>query len=173
MRVMGLDVGDKYIGVALSDPTGRFARPLSAVARVGLERDIAALLRLAEENEAKKIVVGLPRSLSGALGPQAQKVQRFAQALHRRTPIPIVYWDERLTTVEAKRLLADLTGRGPRQKGALDTAAATIILQNYLNYERHQAKQEKEADQEAVPSEGTDILPPAPSRPTRRKRGSR
>jgi putative Holliday junction resolvase len=130
-RAMGLDVGDSRIGVALSDPLGILASPLTIISRSDVEADFAAILALAREREVENIVIGLPRNMDGSEGGQAAKVRDFAAGLGRRTDLPIVFEDERLSTVEAARLFreAGKTSRGLRY----DAAAAAVILQAYLD----------------------------------------
>jgi len=130
---MGLDVGDRRIGVALSDPTGFLATPLTTIQRTGGKRDIATVTRLATEHEAQLIVVGLPRLLSGVIGEQARKTMEFAEKLRRQTAIPVVLWDERFSSVTADELMGQ-AGRNPAERKArIDAAAAAVILQTYLD----------------------------------------
>ena len=130
-RTMGLDVGDSRIGVALSDPLGILASPLTIVTRSDIEADTAAILALARRHDVESIVIGLPRNMDGSEGTQAGKVRDFTAALSLRTDLPIVFQDERLSTVEAMRLFkeAGKTGRGTRY----DAAAAALILQAHLD----------------------------------------
>lgn len=134
---MGLDVGQKNIGVALSDPDGRLAYSRGTIKRGKLARDLDEIARIVEEEGVERVVVGLPRSLSGALGPQAERVQRFGRALERRLSVPIVYWDERLTTVAAQRGLREAGVPSRRAREVVDAVAATLILQGYLDYLRN------------------------------------
>ncbi|HEY8491554.1 MAG TPA: Holliday junction resolvase RuvX [Dehalococcoidia bacterium] len=136
MRVIGLDVGERRIGVAISDPDERLAVPLQVLERRGPRRDVAAVAELAERESAGRIVLGLPLSLSGEEGPQAREVRRFGQALAAALPVPVEYWDERLSTVEADRLLAAAGERGRRRRGWRDAVAASIVLQAYLDAHR-------------------------------------
>jgi len=134
MRGMGLDVGDRRIGVAVSDALGMMARPLTVVERSGDTADCAAITSLAQQYDIQYIIVGLPRSLNGSIGPQAEKVQTFAEGLRRCIPIKIEFRDERLSTVSAKRMLREGGKRkGEKKKGEFDAAAAAIILQVYLD----------------------------------------
>lgn len=131
---MGLDVGEKTIGVAVSDPLGWTAQGVTTIRRRGsLEEDLEAILRLVQEYHVERVVVGLPRNMNGSLGPQAKKVLDFMQALEERLKLPVVPWDERLTTSAAERVLiaADLSRR--RRKGVVDRLAAVLILQSYLD----------------------------------------
>ncbi len=136
LRTLGLDVGESRIGVAVSDPTGTITSPLAAIRRANLEEDIRAVTTLAEEQEAEAIVVGLPISLNGRMGPQARRTQEFIRSLSSQSPVPVHTQDERFSTVEAERLLRD-AGRAPsRDKGLRDSAAACVILQAYLDARR-------------------------------------
>lgn len=134
MRILALDVGDRRIGVALSDPTGLIARPLAVIHRIAERTDHAAVAAMVAEHEAELIVIGLPRTLQGDLGYQAQRVQRFGERLGSVVDVPIVYWDERHSTVDAERIArARGKGRGRRQLGTVDDLAAAVILQFYLD----------------------------------------
>ena len=137
-RVLGLDVGDRRIGVAVSDPDRRFALPLRSIERDGRGGELAAIAAVVEEDEVEEIVVGLPLSLSGESGAQAQSATAFAEALERRLKLPVHLWDERLSTREAVgRVEGERTGRRharARQNAAdIDALAASIILQAYLD----------------------------------------
>ena len=133
MRILGLDVGERRIGVAVADERARVALPVTVVERRELPADLDAIARLAEEQGAEAVVVGLPISLNGSLGPQAQAVKAFGQELAARLSVPIEYWDERLSTVEAQRRLASAGRKGPKAKARRDAAAAAIVLQSYLD----------------------------------------
>lgn len=135
MRIMGLDVGEKRIGIAISDPMGWTAQGHSVLQRSALETDIKTIGQLCQDYEVEKIVVGLPRNMDGSIGPKALEVQEFAQLLEKQLDINIAYWDERLTTKSAERVLieADLSRR--RRKQVIDKMAAVYILQAYLDYQ--------------------------------------
>lgn len=134
MRILGLDVGDKTIGVAVSDPMGWTAQGIEVIKRTDEERDLQRLKQLVQQYEVESIVVGLPKNMNGSLGPQGEKVQQFAQQIKQALNIPLEFWDERLTTVAAEKLLigADVS-RGKRKK-VIDKMAAAFILQGYLDY---------------------------------------
>jgi putative Holliday junction resolvase len=133
---MGLDVGDRRIGIALSDETRTLASGLVTYERVGPRKDLKALGALAREHQVAELVVGLPRRLDGSIGPQAEKVLAFAAALGQATRLPVATWDERLTSVAAAEALAEAGHRGRARKARLDRAAATLILQEYLDARR-------------------------------------
>jgi len=136
VRVLGLDVGDVRIGVALSDETATIAGGLPTLTRVGPRKDVRAVAALVREHGAEEIVVGLPRRLDGTLGPQAVKVQAFAADLRRSVRIPVHEWDERFTSVEANRVLIEGGVRRKDRKHSVDKVAAVLILQGFLDYRR-------------------------------------
>ena len=136
MRILALDVGDRRIGVALSDPLSILASPLTTIDRrttPETEAAIGAVLALAEQHEAAEILVGIPYLMSGRIGAQARITLDFAQALSERTNIPITHTDERLSSVQADRMLTQSGTSNTRDKGRTDSAAAAVILQAYLD----------------------------------------
>ena len=137
LRVLGLDVGERRIGVAVGDPTGIVVTPMPAIQRSSLEDDLRAVVRLAGDHEAGIVVVGVPISLSGRIGPQARLVQRFIRALARESPVPVYSQDERFSTVEAERLLREGGHQPSRDKGLRDSASAAVILRAYLDSGRN------------------------------------
>lgn len=131
---MALDVGDKRIGVALSDPSGWLASPLMAIKRTSsIEEDITSILALAKENSVEEIVVGIPRSLAGGSSLQTRATERFYRGLAARSAVPVRKWDERFSTVEAERKLKEVGVEPSRERGRVDAAAAAVILQSYLD----------------------------------------
>jgi putative Holliday junction resolvase len=130
-RTLGLDVGDSRIGVALSDPLGILASPLTIITRKDVEADTEAVLGIIHQHEVASIVVGLPLSMDGSEGAQAEKVRAFAAGLSQRTAIPVIFQDERLSTVQAKRVIRSARKTGPGTR--YDAAAAALILQAYLD----------------------------------------
>jgi putative Holliday junction resolvase len=135
-RILALDVGEKRIGVAVSDETGTLARPLTTLTRASKREDFERVARLAAEQGAERVVAGYPRSLAGDEGPQARRVRRYVEALATTLPAPVELWDERYTTVEAQERLQEAQRRKLRDRGQLDAAAAAIILQDYLDAHR-------------------------------------
>jgi putative Holliday junction resolvase len=143
VRILGLDVGERRIGVAAADSETRVALPVGVVERSEPAADAAAIARLMEEQKAEALVLGLPISLNGSLGPQARAVREFGDELVARLGLSVEYWDERLSTVEAQHRLAPPAGRkskggrstkrGRAPRGRLDAVAAAIILQSYLD----------------------------------------
>ena len=136
-RIMGLDVGDKTIGVAVSDLMGLTAQGVKTIKRVGKKKDIEALKEIIKERQVNKIVSGLPKNMNGTLGPQGEKVIKFCELLEEETGIKIEYWDERLSTVAAERTLIQGNVRRENRKGVIDMVAAVIILQGYLDRQRN------------------------------------
>jgi putative Holliday junction resolvase len=128
---LGLDVGDSRIGVALSDPLGIMASPLTIISRTDSEADIAAIVDIIRKNDVGLIVVGLPLSMDGSLGRQAEKVQDFIAELSRHNDTPVEYKDERLSTVVARRIIRRV--RKTDRTTRYDSAAAALILQAYLD----------------------------------------
>ena len=136
MRRLGLDIGDKRIGVALSDPEGILASPFTIINRRDESQDIEAITDIIRQQQVGQVVVGLPRSLDGSLGQQAEKVKEFTQKLCGHTQVSVEYRDERLTTVMAQRLKRVSGSKKSRGKARHDAQAAALILQNYLD-EKH------------------------------------
>ena len=134
MKALGLDYGERRIGTALSDADGRMAFPRGAIVRTTLEKDLAAIVRLAKEEGAERIVVGLPRSLNGGLGPAAQRVQIFCEALRQRSDVPVETSDESFSTVEASEALRQAGVQPSRHKARVDAAAAAVMLQRWLDH---------------------------------------
>ena len=130
---MGLDVGDKRIGVALSDEDALIASPRETLERKGNRKDIAHLLELAAREDVGEILVGMPLSLDGSSGPQAEKVARFVDALKAETDLTVTTWDERLSTVSAERALLEGDVSRAKRKKTIDRVAAALILQGYLD----------------------------------------
>ena len=132
---LGLDPGEVRVGVARSDPAGVLATPVETVQRG--PGDLARLAALVDETDAIEVVVGLPRSLSGAEGPAAARVRVFAAVLARRVaPVPVRLCDERLTTVAAESVLREQGRKGRKRRAVVDQAAAVLILQHALDTER-------------------------------------
>jgi len=135
---MGLDVGEARIGVALSDPLGLTAQPLLVLERETEEVDLRRLGELVEAHGVGAVVVGMPISLSGAKGPAQQRMEEFVEALADALPVRVATWDERLSTVEARRRM-QIAGEDERsQRGVVDKVAASIILQGYLDAHRNE-----------------------------------
>lgn len=138
MIVVGLDVGRRRIGVAASDPTGFLASGVRVIPRASLHKDVEAVRSLVESLGAERIVVGYPLSLSGEAGLQAQETERFVEALRACVSVPVVLWDERLSTLEADRRMQEAGVSGRKRRQRVDVAAAVLILQSYLDHMRGQ-----------------------------------
>lgn len=133
LRILGLDVGEVLIGVAVSDPSEIIAQGLDSIRRVNLKKDAETIKNLVNEHETGKLVVGLPKMMSGEIGIQAQKVLAFVESLKKTIEIPIIMWDERLTTVAANKVLIEADMSRKKRKKVADKLSAILILQGYLN----------------------------------------
>ena len=142
MKFLGLDVGNRRVGVAFGDSELRLATPVDVIARESIVRDARIIGQFVHEYDAVRLVVGLPRNMDGTRGPQAEAVTGYAERIAGALNLPVVFWDERLTTVEATRRTQEAgaprqpTGRARRTKksrGGLDAIAAAVILQDYMD----------------------------------------
>lgn len=142
MRKLGLDVGDKTIGVAVSDGLGVTAQGVTTIERVGIKKDTGKILEYIKEYDCDTVVIGLPLKLDGSDSPQTEKVREFRQRLENKltgsgmNQVNLVYYDERLTTVMAERVLIEADMRRNKRKEIIDRQAAIIILQGYLDSNR-------------------------------------
>jgi putative Holliday junction resolvase len=135
MRILALDLGEQRIGVALSDSLGWLATPLIVLKCSSREAELAAIAELVRKHQAGQVIVGYPCSMNGTAGPQAQLVDRYVERLRTRLQVPVILWDERLSTAQAERLVHE-TGRRVRRE-RIDAAAAAVILQSYLDAQHH------------------------------------
>jgi len=133
LRIMGLDPGERTIGVAVSDSFGWTAQGLETIIRDGLAADIERIKELIKQWEIEKIVVGFPKNMNATIGPQGEKAIEFAKALEEATGLEVVLWDERLSTVAAERILIEGEVRRKKRKSVIDKVAASFILQGYLD----------------------------------------
>jgi putative holliday junction resolvase len=133
---MALDVGGRRIGVAMSDSMRILASPLTTLRATPRERVIAQIASHIAQYEVTEVVVGLPLTLNGEIGPQAQIVQNFVEELQRALPVPVHFFDERLTSVAAERMMIDLGIKPEQRKARIDEVAASIILQDFLDARR-------------------------------------
>lgn len=136
MRILGLDYGSKTVGVAVSDPLGLTAQGLETIWRKQedkLRQTLARIETLISEYQVERIVLGYPKNMNNTVGERAQKSLAFKERLEKRTGLPVVMWDERLTTVEANRTLMEAKVRRENRKQYLDELAAVFILQGYLD----------------------------------------
>lgn len=135
MRIMGIDYGDSRVGVALSDPLGITAQGLATLPNKVYTKMLDALVSLVDEHGVEKIVLGMPKNLNGTSGDRAEITEAFRADLESRLDgVDIILWDERLTTVQAAGILNVTNTRGKDRKNVIDTVAASIILQSYLDY---------------------------------------
>lgn len=136
MRVMGLDFGSKTVGVAISDPLGLTAQPIEIVRRKEenkLRKTLARIEELVKDYQVETIVLGFPKNMNNTVGDRAEKSLAFQEKLERRTGLPVVMWDERLTTVEANRTMMESKIRREDREKYVDALAAVFILQGYLD----------------------------------------
>jgi putative Holliday junction resolvase len=137
-RILSLDVGEKRIGIALSDPSGLIAQGLKVFYATGSRaKDIAEIRKIAGEFEVSRIVVGLPKNLDGSIGPRAQAITRLAEDIGHAAGVPVDMWDERFSTDEAHRIFDMASIKRHKRKGSIDVMAAQIILQGYLDAKGH------------------------------------
>ncbi len=137
MRAIGLDYGTKTVGVAVSDALGITAQGIETITRKEsnkLRQTLARIEEIIAENEVDTIVVGLPKNMDNTIGERAEDCREFADKLERRTGLPVVMWDERLTTVAADKVLQETGVRRENRKAVIDKIAAVFILQGYLDY---------------------------------------
>ncbi len=146
MRIMGLDYGSKTVGVAVSDALGLTAQGIEIVRRKSenkLRQTLARIEEIAKEYGVEKIVLGFPKHMNNDIGERAEKSLEFKEMLERRTGLPVVMWDERLTTVEADRTMMETGIRRENRKEYVDMIAAVFILQGYLDYLFHQKESQE------------------------------
>lgn len=133
MRIIGLDYGEARIGVAVSDLLGTIANPLDTISERDREKQLERVLEVIKREKAEKIVVGLPKRMDGTLGHRAEYTREFAEELALRCSLPLVMWDERLSSSEAHRMLESGGVSGKKRKTKVDKIAAVLILQTYLD----------------------------------------
>lgn len=139
MRLMGLDMGERRIGIALSDPLQLTAQGFSVFQRSGsLKKDLAYLNQIIQSHGVQKIILGLPINMDGSEGKMAGKVRSFGQALEEATGLKIIFWDERLSTNTATRVLLEADLSRQKRKEKIDQVAAVVILQNFLDFQKRQ-----------------------------------
>lgn len=138
MRSMGLDVGDRRIGVSVSDELGWTAQGIEVIQRNAdvPDQDIQRIEELVKEYSIVKIVVGLPKNMNGSIGPRGELCKEFARQLEERTSLPVIMWDERLSTVAAEKFLISADVNRKKRKTVIDKMAANLILQGYLDSQK-------------------------------------
>lgn len=145
MRIIGLDYGTKTVGVAVSDALMITAQPLETIERKSankLRQTLARIESIIEEYQAERIVLGYPKNMNNTIGERAEAAEQFKEDLERRTGLEVILWDERLSTVEAERILMDTGVRRENRKQYVDKMAAAVILQNYLDSQVHEGQTE-------------------------------
>ncbi len=132
-RIMGLDIGDRTIGVAVSDLMGMTAQGVKTIKRTSKKNDIDEIKNIIKEKNVNLIVSGLPKNMNGTVGPQGEKVKKFCELIKEEIDIDIEFWDERLTTVAAEKTLITADVSRKKRKNVIDMMAAVLILQGYLD----------------------------------------
>lgn len=140
MKIMAVDYGDARTGLAMCDKTEMLASPLTVIHSKDIGLTVKKTAELALENRAELIVVGHPINMNGTLGPRSEVCKEFAERLGKKSGLPTVMWDERSTTVSAAGFLNLTDTRGKKRKDVIDAVAATIILENYMNYRKNHAE---------------------------------
>lgn len=138
MKILAVDLGRVRTGVAVSDLTGLIASPIGTITERDTEKLADMIAGMAKEHSVSEIVVGHPRNMDGTRGESARIAEDFAELLAKKTGLPVKLWDERLTTMSAIGILNETNVRGKRRKEVVDTVAATLILQDYLNSKREE-----------------------------------
>jgi len=159
-RVMALDVGKVRVGVALTDPLGYTAQPLLTLWRKNLSEDMRSLRRLIRKHEVVKIIVGNPLHMSGDVSPWAAKVQQFAEELHERSGVPLVLWDERLSSVAAHEILNEAGHDRRDRKNIIDQVAAVVILRGWMEATQQATARNANDQSEFKAEDSLDSQPP-------------
>lgn len=139
-RVLAVDYGERRVGLALSDPAGLIAQGLETIQKAGTVESLASIVDIVEEQQVREIILGLPVHMDGTTGEMAGKVEAFADELRKKVSCDVRTWDERLTSVSARRAMHEMGGSTRGNKGGLDRIAATLLLQNYLDFRRGTVK---------------------------------
>lgn len=133
MRILGLDVGSKTIGVAVSDPLGFTAQGITTIRRTNKEKDLEEIKKFCDEYKAETIVIGLPKNMNGTIGPSGEIIMAFGKLIEAELKVQIKFWDERLTTVAAHKAMLEADLSRSKRKKIVDKVASTFILQGYLD----------------------------------------
>lgn len=141
MRIMAMDLGDRRIGIAVSDELGWTAQGLETLVRRNKQYDIQKITELIDQYKPEKIVIGMPKNMNGTIGRQGEKARDFGDVLREIYNGEIIFWDERLTTVSANRTLIEADLSRKKRKTKVDKLAAILILQGYLDYINYQKKE--------------------------------
>ena len=146
MRALGLDLGTKTIGLAVADELGITAQGLTTLERRGPRKDLEALAERAGEYAVDRFIIGLPLNMDGSEGPRAEMTRKFGAGLEAATQLPVIYWDERLTTVAANRALLEGDVSRKKRREVIDQVAAVLILQGWLDAQRPQSVHRDDLD---------------------------
>ena len=133
MKILGIDYGERRTGIAKSDLLGITAQGIGTVKHKTPEEALEQIVEIIKSEQPEKIVLGMPKNMDGSVGFRGEATKKFAEMLKEKTDVPIIFWDERLTTVSAIRTLNERNVRGEKRKNVIDTVAAAYILQNYLD----------------------------------------
>lgn len=133
MRILGIDYGERRTGIAVSDALGITAQGVGTINHKTPDEALIGVLDKIKELNPERIVIGLPKNMDGTIGFRGEATKKFVQMLKEKTSLPIIFWDERLSTVSAIRVLDETNVRGKKRKNVIDTVAASYILQNYLD----------------------------------------
>ncbi|MCG0276401.1 MAG: Holliday junction resolvase RuvX [Thermosediminibacteraceae bacterium] len=133
MRILGLDVGRKRIGIAVSDELEITAQGIGILKRESIKKDIENISEIIKKYSVKKVVIGLPLNMNGTLGPEGEEIKKFGEKLRNYLNVDVEYWDERLSTVAAEKVLIDADISRKKRKKVIDKLAAVVILQNFLD----------------------------------------
>jgi len=136
MKLLGIDYGDKIIGLAMGDSNGPMVHGHGVLERIEINTDLEEIRQIVEDNNINQIVIGLPKRLDNTIGTKAQEVLEFVELVKQQTGLPVVTWDERLTSVEANRSLQDVNMSHRQKKRHINTVAACIILQSYIDAQK-------------------------------------
>lgn len=140
-RVLAVDFGERRVGLALSDPAGLIAQGLETIHTAGTDEALASIVGIVEEQQVRQLILGLPVHMDGTAGEMAGKVEELADQLRKKVSCDVRTWDERLTSVSARRAMHEMGGAARGSKGSLDRIAATLLLQNYLDFRRGTEKE--------------------------------
>lgn len=139
MKYIGLDVGNRRVGVAFGDSDLQIATPVDVIMRASPEQDAQTIAGLMREYDASQLIVGLPRNMDSSQGAQAEAVIEYAEEIAERISVPVIFWDERLTTVEATKRTHETGARGKKSRRGLDALAAAVLLQDYLDSQANES----------------------------------
>ncbi len=137
MKILSVDFGDARTGLAACDPQEMLASPVGVIHSYHMEQTATEVVKAAQDCNAELVIVGYPRNMNGTVGERAEKCAAFAEMLKAQLPIPVELWDERVTTVQAHKIMNATNTRGKKRKDTVDAVAAVLILENYLTYRKN------------------------------------